>query len=246
MLAPSVRLRVYLRSFAIQGSWNYRTLLGTGFAFALLPVLREVYRERAALHAAVDRHAALFNSHPYLAGIALGAVARLEAEGASSELIERFKAAIRGSLGQLGDRLVWAGWRPTCMLLALVLLFAGLPWWVAVAVFLLVYNAGHLALRWWALRIGFESGRQVAERVRGAGLELLRERIASAGALFAGLALPLLIARGVGMEPVAPWGSALAIAAAVLGVYFGGRIRTAVIGGLVMLIALGFLLRVTQ
>lgn len=246
MIRSFVRLRVFLRSFAIQGSWNYRTLLGTGFAFALLPVLREVYRERAALHAAVDRHAALFNSHPYLAGIALGAVARLEAEGASHDLIERFKAAIRGSLGQLGDRLVWAGWRPTCMLLALVLLFAGLPWWAAVATFLLIYNAGHLALRWWALRIGFESGRQVAERVRGAGLEGLRERIASAGALCAGLVLPLLIARGVGNEPVAPWGSALAIGAAVLGVYFGGRIRTAVIGGLVALIALGFLLQVTQ
>ena len=246
MIDAVVRLRVFLRSFAIQGSWNYRTLLGTGFAFALLPVLRHVYRERTALHAAVDRHAALFNSHPYLAGIALGAVARLEAEGAAPELIERFKAALRGSLGQLGDRLVWAGWRPACVLLALVVLLAGLPWWAALAVFLAVYNAGHLALRWWALRIGFESGRQVAERVRGAGLEVLRERIATGGALCLGAALPLLIARGVGPEPVAGWGSALAVAGAALGIHFGARIRTPVIAGLVLLSALGFLLKVTQ
>jgi PTS system mannose-specific IID component len=247
MTAESVvRLRVFLRSFAIQGSWNYRTLLGTGFAFALLPALRHIYRERAALHAAVDRHAALFNSHPYLAGIALGAVAKLEAEGAAPDLIERFKAALRGSLGQLGDRLVWAGWRPACMLLALVLLLAGLPWWAALGSFLLLYNAGHVALRWWALRIGFESGRQVAERVRSTGLERLRERIATAGAICVGIALPLLLARGVGPEPVARWGSALAVVAAVLGVHFGARVRSPAIIGLVLLIALGFILRVTQ
>jgi hypothetical protein len=34
---------VFLRSFAIQGSWNYRTLQGSGFAFALMPVLRYVH-----------------------------------------------------------------------------------------------------------------------------------------------------------------------------------------------------------
>ncbi|HSJ12941.1 MAG TPA: PTS system mannose/fructose/sorbose family transporter subunit IID [Longimicrobiales bacterium] len=246
MIGPFLRLRVFLRSFAIQGSWNYRTLLGTGFAFALLPVLRVVYRERTALHAAVDRHASLFNSHPYLAGIALGAVARLEADGAPPELIERFKAALRGSLGQLGDRLVWAGWRPACVLLALALLLAGLPWWGVLAVFLLVYNAGHIALRWWALRTGFESGRQVAERVRAAGLDALRERIATAGALGTGVLLPLLVVRGAGMEPVTLWGSLLAASAAALGVLFGARIRTPVIGGLTALIALGFLLKVTQ
>ena len=32
-----------LRSLVIQGVWNYRTMLGTGFAFALLPTLKRVY-----------------------------------------------------------------------------------------------------------------------------------------------------------------------------------------------------------
>jgi PTS system mannose-specific IID component len=241
-----IRLQVFLRSFAIQGSWNYRTLLGAGFAFALLPVLRHVYRDRSALHAAVARQTGLFNSHPYLAGIALGAVARLEAEGASPDLIERFKAALRGSLGQLGDRLVWAGWRPACIALALVLLLAGAPWWAAVGAFLVIYNVGHIALRWWALSIGFATGRQVAERVRNAGLEGVRDRIASAGALGIGAALPLLIVRGVGADPVPLWGSVLAAIAAVLGVRYGSAVRRPALTALVLLIAVGFLLKVTQ
>ena len=45
-LPLSTRVSVLLRSFTIQGSWNYRTMLGGGFAFAILPVLRRVYSER--------------------------------------------------------------------------------------------------------------------------------------------------------------------------------------------------------
>ena len=114
-----VLLRVFLRSFAIQGSWNYRSLIGSGFAYALLPVLRVLYREDPAkLHAAVRRHSELFNSHPYLAPLALGAVAVLE-QTEPPEVVTRFKAAVRGSLGTLGDRLVWSGWRPLVALIAL-------------------------------------------------------------------------------------------------------------------------------
>jgi hypothetical protein len=39
--APRARLAsAFLRSFLIQGSWNYHTMIGCGFAFAMLPGLR--------------------------------------------------------------------------------------------------------------------------------------------------------------------------------------------------------------
>ena len=130
---PVTRLAIFARSLVIQGSWNYRTLIGGGFAFALLPLLRAIHRaEPERLREAVERHAVLFNSHPYLASIALGAVAVLEESREDPRLIERFKAALRGSLGTLGDQLVWAGWRPVCVLLALALLMDGAAWWVGV------------------------------------------------------------------------------------------------------------------
>src|SRR5258708_39553142 len=61
---------------------------------------------------AVARGAHFFNAHPYLSGLAVGAAARAEHDGAPPDQIERLREALCGPLGSLGDRLVWAGWLP--------------------------------------------------------------------------------------------------------------------------------------
>lgn len=225
VLTPGMRRRLLLRSFAVQGSWNYQTLIGTGFAFVLLPVLRRTYGgDGEALREAVARHAELFNSHPYLVTVAAGAVARLEEERVPPETLRRFKSALRGSLGSIGDRLVWQAWRPACALLAIVLLLAGAPWWVAVLAFLLVYNALHLWLRAWGLHVGLRDGLAVGKALREAPFDRLGERASDAGAFLAGLAGILAvgeIARG-------PAEYALGAAALVAGLWLGLRIRWAV------------------
>ena len=82
VLSRRVLASVFARSFLIQGSWNYRTMLGSGFAVAMLPALRLIFRENpVALEASVRRHLEHFNAHPYLSNIALGAALRLEADG---------------------------------------------------------------------------------------------------------------------------------------------------------------------
>ena len=112
----------FLRSFLVQGAWNYHTMLGTGFAFSLLPGLRRIHAEDpVALDASVQRHLEHFNAHPYLTGVALGAVLRMEDEGVAPETVSRFKVAVRGPLGSLGDRLVWATWLPLVAVASLVL-----------------------------------------------------------------------------------------------------------------------------
>ena len=234
-VGPGIKIAMYLRSLAIQGSWNYRTLIGTGFAFAMVPVLRAIYNGRPdALGQAIERHRQLFNSHPYLVGVALGAVARLEAEGEEPRTIERFKSAVRGSLGGLGDRLIWAGWRPVWTITAILLVSLGLPWWVAVATFLVGYNIGHLGLRGWGFHIGYYHGREVASELRRAHVANVQDRLADAGALLLGMLLPLsVLASPVGPAPGLPWLIA-AVAAAVLGIRFGTAIRMPVVAALVM------------
>jgi len=222
----SALARAFLRSFTIQGSWNYRSLIGSGFAFAMLPLLRVLYQhDPDRLREAVRRHADLFNSHPYLAPLALGAVAVLEAEE-PPEVVTRFKAAVRGSLGTLGDRLVWSGWRPVCALTALTIAALGGPWWLAIGVYLLLYNAGHLALRIYAFQLGYHHGRGVGEELRRSPLHRAHNVLDVAGAALVGFLLPLTVAR-----PVFPgWGGAMwtvaLIGAAALGLIFGGRVRT--------------------
>jgi len=181
-----------LRLFAVQGSWNYERMIGLGAGVAEEPLLRDLQSEGngAAYRGAVARGAHFFNSHPYLAGLAVGATARAELEHAPPEQIERLRAALTGPLGSLGDRLVWAGWLPLTIGLTLVAVGLGAGLW-AVAAFLIVYNAGHVALRWWALRAGWQHGVQVVTALRSPFLQR-GVAVTSVGmALAMGLALPV-------------------------------------------------------
>lgn len=162
-------------------------MLGQGFAFALMPVLRHLHAgDRGALERALERHADHFNAHPYLAELALGAVARMEAEGTDPEAIRRFKSAVRGPLGGLGDRLVWVGAVPAAALAALVAAAAGAPIWVPPLLFLGVYNLGHLTLRVWAYRVGLQEGVHVARRLRGAELSRYARWLSTGGTFLLG------------------------------------------------------------
>lgn len=228
MIRLRTKIAVLIRALAVQGSWNYETLTGTGFGFAILPALRQIHREPQALAAAVRRHEGAFNSHPYLAPLALGAVIRLEADGEDPEVIDRFKAALRGSLGTLGDQLVWAGTRPLCLLIALAMVLLGAPWWAAVAAFLCLYNAVHVTLMIWGFGAGLAEGRRVAERIRRTVHSRIQPRLMAAGAFVAGVVIALVVTRGVAAvgHPGLVW-SGLAALGVVAGALWGQTARRA-------------------
>jgi PTS system mannose-specific IID component len=194
------RLAMFVRLLAIQGAWNYETMLGNGIGFCVEPALRllpggpggTAYRE------ALARQSQYFNAHPYLASVAVGALARAELDGESPERIERFRTALCGPLGSVGDRIVWASWLPACSIVSIAAFGLGLGPGGVVLLFLGLYNAGHFALRAWGLSVGLARGMKVAPAL---GAPLLRQgppHIARAAALVAGVALPLALDRIVG------------------------------------------------
>lgn len=183
--------RALLRLFAVQGSYNYERMLGVGVGVAEEPLLRDLDEKK--YRTAVARSAHFFNAHPYMVGLAIGAAARAEHDGASPDQIERLREALCGPLGSLGDRLVWAGWLPLLsgLTLAAIALGAG---WVAVAGFLVVYNIGHVALRWWALKAGWTHGTRVSVALHHPVLQKTGALLGPAMALAIGAALPLTAA----------------------------------------------------
>ena len=199
-LSLFARAAILLRLLAIQGSWNYEILLGNGIAFCMEPVLRRLPggRRGEAYRAALSRECRYFNAHPYLAAVAVGALARAELDQEPPGKIERFRTALCGPLGSVGDRLVWAGWLPFSSLLALTVFgFGGGPLAV-VLTFLGTYNVAHLALRAWGLRVGWNQGLRVAASL---GVPLLRAsppHVVRASALLAGVAIPLSLYRVIG------------------------------------------------
>jgi len=242
------RAAIVSRLFAVQASWNYEILIGNGIGFCVEPALRllpggtggDVYR------AALARQSQYFNAHPYLSSFAVGALARAELEGQPAARIERFRTALCGPLGSVGDRLVWVGMLPTCSFTGLLLFGLGASPLVCVLVFLLMYNAGHVALRLWGLQMGWEKGLAVASAL---GHPILREGpvwLARAGTFLAGAAVPLTVMRLVDGGGLARVGITLvaAVAGASALVLFHGRVegwRLALLAGFAALVL--FLLR---
>lgn len=210
-------VRSLLRTFAVQGSWNYRSFLAAGMAYCLLPLLRRVHAgDPERLREAVERHQEPFNAHPYLAPMAVGALARMEAEGRGAEEIGRARRAMSGPLGAAGDGMVWAGWRPACLLAAVAAFTLGAGPSTAVLLFLLLYNAGHVVLRAWAFRRGWKDGPRAAAMLSGPGWRRLSAGLSRGAALLAGAAAALLA------PAVVPGiGATLPAAAAVLAVAAG-------------------------
>jgi PTS system mannose-specific IID component len=215
VLPLTTRLAMALRLFAIQGVWNYETMLGNGIAFAMEPALRRLPGGRGgeAYREAMARHAGYFNAHPYLAALAVGALARAELDGVKPAQIERFRVAAPGPLGSVGDRLVWAGWLPLCSALGLLAFGLGVSPAGVLLVFLGSFNAGHVALRLWGLQAGWRDGLRVAQAL---GTPVLRQgpaHVARATAFIAGIALPVA-AQGIIGPGRAVLGAALAATAA--------------------------------
>lgn len=221
-------ITVFSRTLAIQGSWNYETLMGNGIGFCVEPALRLLPggTKGHEFKAALTRQSAYFNAHPYLASVAVGALARTELSGVPADRIERFRTALCGPLGSVGDRLVWAGWLPFCSLIALLVFGLGASPLGVIITFLALYNAGHLALRAWGLHVGWTRGLAVASALGNPVLRQGPQHVARAAALTAGVAVPLTAARLLGHH-VALLGSVLGASAiaAVLLVRLHGRVE---------------------
>jgi PTS system mannose-specific IID component len=231
-LSWRTRMAIFTRLLAVQGSWNYELMLGPGMGFCAEPALRELpggvggtaYRE------ALARQSRYFNAHPYLAAVAVGALARAELEGQSPAQIERFRTAMCGPLGSLGDRLVWAGWLPFSAFLALLAFGLGAGAVSVVLLFLVVYNVGHLGLRLWGVRAGWRSGLRVAASLGNPVLRQGPQYVARAVMLVAGAALPLALRRVLDGLPGVPEGASNELVHAV-----GGVVPATVILGAVLL-----------
>ena len=217
--------RLLVRSLFVHGSINERTLIGSGFAWALLPRSRSAGREGAEADVVAPGPEESFNSHPYLTPLALGATARARAEGMPSTELRSFLTALRSPLGSLGDRLIWSTWRPLCLLGALLGVVLGAPPVPVVAGVLLVYNGLHIFLRVWGLRVGLTHGTDLAPALGAARLPARSERLAAPGVLILGILAGLAVGGPLGKGmPGGVWAGAAALLL-LAGIRGGATIR---------------------
>jgi len=183
--------RVVARLLILQSSWTYERMQGVGTGYASLPLLDELRADPERHAAAVSRSTELFNAHPYLAGIAVGAAARAELDGKPGTTVQRLKTALAGPLGALGDQLFWIGVVPAAMavlLLAVMAFGAG-----AVVIGVLGYALLRLYVTYWGVKLGYGAGVDVAAALKRSRLAERVGQVGLAAGFVVALAVPLVI-----------------------------------------------------
>ncbi len=154
-----------LRSFWLQSSLSYEGMQNLGRLFCLVPLAKWLGLSGQAWRGFVARHLSYFNSNPYISPLGLGALARIEADAASSGgpsdgTIERFSMRLSAPLGAVGDALFWATIRPQVVLTGVLAAFVVGPAGAGVTVLLWLVWVG--AYRWLSFGWGWRAGQGVA------------------------------------------------------------------------------------
>ncbi len=97
-----------LWTFFSHANYSYERLQGTGFAHAMTPIIRRLYRTDDEIRAALRRHLVFFNTEPNLGNVIHGAVIAMEEQRANGapiddDAINAVKSGLMGPLAGIGD-----------------------------------------------------------------------------------------------------------------------------------------------
>lgn len=164
------RISVWFRSFFLQGSWNYERMQNGGWAFAMIPAIRKLYKTKEDRAAALERHLEFFNTHPYVASPVVGVTLALEEERANGAPIDNVtiqgvKIGMMGPLAGIGDPVFWFTVRPILGALAASLALAGNI--IGPIIFFFAWNIIRMAFMWYTQEFGYKAGSRISEDLSG-------------------------------------------------------------------------------
>lgn len=159
--------KILWRSCFIQTALNFRRMQNLGFAYAMIPMLREQQPSRKKKQDTLVRHLQMFNTHPYLSALIIGSLVRMEeeiAEGSPTSSVEVVKQSLMGPYAAIGDTFFWGSLRPCAGIIA-----AAVAWWggiTAPLAFLAIFSPTHLWVRCRGFMECYRQGKQGIEFIR--------------------------------------------------------------------------------
>ena len=204
-------LRVYLRSFLLQASWNFEKLQNLGFFYMLLPALKDIYDQEIP-EKTRQRHSDYFNTHPYFAPLVAGTTLRLEEKtltGSQTPVeAESYKNMVMAPFAAMGDALFWGGVRPLAALIGILIATQGSLW--APVVFLLVFNLPHLFFRGAGLILGYTQELRSIETVQKCRFPDLAIRLKESSTILIGVLCAYLSYKGCEHQEIPVfWGTVI-------------------------------------
>jgi PTS system mannose-specific IID component len=197
--------------FFAHANYNWERYQGTGFAHAMIPIIKKLYSDPEDVKAALKRHLVFFNTEPDTGGVIHGMVIALEEQRAmgnteiDDEAITNVKTGLMGPFAGLGDTLKQGTWFPIWQSIGISVAVAaggnvsgilGPAIYLAAAVF---YT---LIFGWWVYYQGYVQGQALVARLLRTGL--LEDMRLAAGVLGA-VVLGALGAELVGVTTGINW-----------------------------------------
>ncbi|WP_342434134.1 PTS system mannose/fructose/sorbose family transporter subunit IID [Neobacillus sp. FSL H8-0543] len=206
--------RIFWRSFQMEFSWNYERQMNMAYTYAMIPLLKKLYKNKEDLSQALKRHLEFFNTTPHIVTMMLGLSAAMEKQNAESKdfdssTINSVKASLMGPLAGLGDSFFWGTLRLIATGVGTSLALQGNI--LGPILFLLVFNVPHILIRFMLTRLGFKMGTGFLQRLQQSGtMESLTFGAAILGLMVIGgmsasmisIGVPLKIGSGEGAAPV--------------------------------------------
>lgn len=167
-LSKKALMGVYWRAHTLEASFNYQNYQGSGYCYAMIPALKELYPEKQELAKALRRHFEFFNTTPQVASLIFGISCAMEEEiSANPEMSEAsvnsVKAALMGPLAGIGDSLFQGTFRVIAAGIAAQMGLQGNI--LAPFVFVILYNVPHFLARWYLMWKSYEFGSKFITKI---------------------------------------------------------------------------------
>jgi mannose/fructose/N-acetylgalactosamine-specific phosphotransferase system component IID len=165
--------------FFSHANYNWEIYQGTGFAHAMTPIIRKLYKDPEDIKAALKRHLVFFNTEPDTGGVIHGMTIALEEQRAlgnteiDDETITNVKSGLMGPFAGLGDTLKQGTWFPVWQSIAIGVALAangsvsGILGPIIYTIAAAIYT---FAFGWWVYYEGYRQGQALVSRLLQTGL----------------------------------------------------------------------------
>ncbi len=165
--------KVFWRSFQMEFSWNYERQMNMAYAYAMIPILKKLYKTKDEMAGALKRHLEFFNTTPHIVTLILGINAAMEEESVVEEdfdvkTIDSIKTSLMGPLAGIGDSFFWGTLRLIATGIGTSLALQGNI--LGPILFLLIFNIPHLILRYLFTIFGYKLGTGFLKKIQSNGM----------------------------------------------------------------------------
>jgi PTS system mannose-specific IID component len=189
----ALKKAAFRHNWALQWCWNYERMQASGFAYAMVPVMKELYSTEEEVCENLERHMQFYNSHPGTSAIVFGASVALE-EGYQKDMSDSIKVALMGPMASIGDVLQGSLVQPIAFLISAALARSPYPSNLASIPVLLIPFIIYFWARWPFFWWGYKQSTKIIEDVSGASdFNLLRDAAQVLGLTVIGGFIPSMI-----------------------------------------------------